>query len=58
MQHCKCPKKKKKQYRRNENHQGKFDKSSKHNASSAHRYTDMNDDSGANVFAVGLTPVF
>jgi hypothetical protein len=50
-----CPQKKKKtQYRRNEN-QGKFDKSSKHNAAPAHGDTDKNGDSGTNVFAVGLS---
>ena len=52
-----CPQKKKKQYRRNEN-QGKFDKSSKHNAAPAHGDTDKNDDSGANVFAVGLAKCY
>jgi hypothetical protein len=45
--------KRKKLYRRFEN-QGKFDKSSKHNAAPAHGDTDKNNDSGANVFAVGL----
>ncbi|CAB3989710.1 Retrovirus-related Pol poly from transposon TNT 1-94 [Paramuricea clavata] len=44
---------KRKQYRRNEN-QGKFDKTSKHNAAPAHGNTDKNDDSDA-VFAVGLS---
>ncbi|CAB4021124.1 Hypothetical predicted protein [Paramuricea clavata] len=46
--------KRKKQYRRNKN-QGKFDKSSKHNAAPAHGDTDKNDVCGANVFAVGLS---
>ncbi|CAB3987118.1 Hypothetical predicted protein [Paramuricea clavata] len=50
----KCKQKKEKpQYQRNEN-QGKFEKSSKHNAAPAHGDTDKNDDSDA-VFAVGLS---
>ena len=45
--------KRKKQYRRNEN-QGKNNKSSNHSATPAHGDTDNSDDSGA-VFAVGLS---
>ena len=49
-----CVKKKKKKHHKRNGNQGKFDKSLKYNAAPARGNSDKNDDSGDNVFAVGL----